>query len=634
MSGHIDLQWNGRNITIERKTKGRTPMGDFRAYETDSGIDVPELTAANCGEQLLGVERSVFLRSGFVRLTDLPVTEDEQLRRRLNALVTTGDESQSADILAQKLKELKNKVRYNRSGLLPTAEKEAAELEAKLRQISELQQQIREFDLRLQQKRQDLTALENHKAMLEYVEAEENNRRIMQAQMRRDLAKEKLEEMENQCRDLPDGETCADLVARLQQLHQQSMALDMEQQMLPPMPEKSATVTNCDPEQAAQDVKTYHNILLELKKVSDIVKIALCSGTVAAIGLLLSLIGQNGLLAVLTGALLLGCVVGAGCFYGRKGKLRRQMADLTEKYGSDDLQKWETDARSAWESMCNYEKKRAEYDALLNQMRQKREMLNVQIRDLTNGQPVSQCLQQWENVAHQWEMLKEARANFENAKNHADVVSAMAKTLEKPALSDELTCSMEQTVYLLEQNRDEIQKLLQRQGLYQGSMETLGNQAELEGQLRQLRKRIGKLNRTYAALELAQATLATATAELQRRFAPQIAKQAQEIFGQLTDGRYDRLTLSQDMSLQAGAEEESVLHTAQWRSEGTVDQMYLSLRIAVSKALTPDAPLILDDALVRFDDVRHAAAMEILKQQAQHRQIILFTCQNREEQYV
>ena len=88
MSGRIDLHWNEKDITIERWTKGRTPLGEFRAYETESGLDIPELTAANCGQMLLGVERSVFQRSGFIRLTDLPVTQDEALRRRLNALVT------------------------------------------------------------------------------------------------------------------------------------------------------------------------------------------------------------------------------------------------------------------------------------------------------------------------------------------------------------------------------------------------------------------------------------------------------------------------------------------------------------------------------------------------------------------
>ena len=99
MSGRIDLNWNGRDITIERWTKGRTLLGEFRAYETESGLAVPELTGQNCGEMLLGVEKSVFLRSGFIRLADLPVTADESLRRRLNALVTTGDDSGEAVVL-------------------------------------------------------------------------------------------------------------------------------------------------------------------------------------------------------------------------------------------------------------------------------------------------------------------------------------------------------------------------------------------------------------------------------------------------------------------------------------------------------------------------------------------------------
>ena len=56
MSGRMDISWQGRDITIERKSAGRTPMGKFQAYETATGLPVPELTAESCGEKLLGVE--------------------------------------------------------------------------------------------------------------------------------------------------------------------------------------------------------------------------------------------------------------------------------------------------------------------------------------------------------------------------------------------------------------------------------------------------------------------------------------------------------------------------------------------------------------------------------------------------
>ena len=83
--------------------------------------------------------------------------------------------------------------------------------------------------------------------------------------------------------------------------------------------------------------------------------------------------------------------------------------------------------------------------------------------------------------------------------------------------------------------------------------------------------------------------------------------------------------------MSTGAEGEDVLHGSQWRSDGTVDQLYLSLRLAVAAELTPDAPLILDDALVRFDDVRMTAALDILREAAEQKQVILFTCQSREK---
>ena len=58
--------------------------------------------------------------------------------------------------------------------------------------------------------------------------------------------------------------------------------------------------------------------------------------------------------------------------------------------------------------------------------------------------------------------------------------------------------------------------------------------------------------------------------------------------------------------------------------------MYLSLRLAVAEELTPHAPLVLDDAFVRFDDDRLKAALNILNQTGREKQVILFTCQSRE----
>ena len=94
------------------------------------------------------------------------------------------------------------------------------------------------------------------------------------------------------------------------------------------------------------------------------------------------------------------------------------------------------------------------------------------------------------------------------------------------------------------------------------------------------------------------------------------------------------MQLTKELHLHAGAQGENTLRPALWRSEGTVDQLYLALRLAVSGELTPHAPLVLDDALVRFDDTRLALAMDILKEESGQKQVIVFTCQGRETNYL
>jgi uncharacterized protein YhaN len=162
-------------------------------------------------------------------------------------------------------------------------------------------------------------------------------------------------------------------------------------------------------------------------------------------------------------------------------------------------------------------------------------------------------------------------------------------------------------------------------------MELLGSADGISRELEGIQRRIHALEQTNAALEQALSALATARQTLQRRFAPRITQRTQELFRQLTGQRYDRLTLGEDLSIQAGAQDEDVLRSHQWRSDGTVDQLYLALRLAVAQELIPAAPLILDDALVRFDDDRLATALDILSREAENKQVILFTCQTREK---
>ena len=249
---------------------------------------------------------------------------------------------------------------------------------------------------------------------------------------------------------------------------------------------------------------------------------------------------------------------------------------------------------------------------------------------LCGAQEPDAVMEFWQQITNKWEAYHTARREAQRAQNLVDTLSAMAKPVRPPVGVDTLTHSPADTARLLSDCTEEQQRLQSRISQYKGRMEALGDRAQLEKQLASVNARLAQLEKTYTALTIAQETLAQARSELQRRFAPRISQRAQTYLSAMTGGRYQRLSMGEDFSLQAGTGDEETLHDALWRSDGTIDQLYLALRLAVAEELTPDSPLILDDALVRFDDTRMQAALAILEELAKNRQVILFTCQQRE----
>lgn len=99
------------------------------------------------------------------------------------------------------------------------------------------------------------------------------------------------------------------------------------------------------------------------------------------------------------------------------------------------------------------------------------------------------------------------------------------------------------------------------------------------------------------------------------------------MLSRLTEGKYARLLLEPDLRLSVREEDGAVMRPSAAMSCGTGDQMYLALRLAMCRRLLPDGvPMVLDDALVNFDDARARAALKVLTEEAQTRQVLAFTC--------
>ena len=635
MSGRMDIYWNGRDITIERSTKGRSIFGQFKAYETESGIEVTELTAANCGKKLLGVEQSVFARAGFVKLKDMPVTQDESLRRRLNALVTTGDESGSSDDLAQKLKDLKNRCRFNRSGLLPQAELQQKELAGKLQELESLQQQVKSIEKRQEDLKIYQTQLLNHKQALSYEANRNFAGKLAMARAQLEIADDRVEALQDVCKRLPEPRELERKLQQLQQLTEQREALQMEIQLqpaAPQMPEAAPQFRGMNPSQAVQqaeaDLNEYEQLLGSRKRPSPVFWII---GLIAIAAGVMQILFTEFWFVLAFGAIM--TAVGIVLQSNRKHNnrlLEQQAQQIARRYAPIEKKHWVAEARVYADAQEDYECNLNDYRNKLHQLDARMKTILSRLEEMTGGLSTSRYEQETQSALQQHKAYADALRERSRLQEMVTTLESTHQEVAPPRTQDNLTFSMPETERILSDVTAEARHLHQRLGQCQGRMEALGNADVLRQQLEQMTLRIAELEKVYNAVVLAQQTLETAKLELQRRFAPRISQRAQELFGQLTGGRYQRITLGEDFSVSAAAEGEDTLRGSLWRSDGTADQLYLALRLAVAEELTPQAPLVLDDAFVRFDDDRLKQALQILNQSGEAKQVIVFTCQSRE----
>ena len=170
-----------------------------------------------------------------------------------------------------------------------------------------------------------------------------------------------------------------------------------------------------------------------------------------------------------------------------------------------------------------------------------------------------------------------------------------------------------------------------------GQIQGRGDPIALREQEAELLSRREQLQGEYDAIALAMEVLSQADTDLQNRFSPALGEKSAEIFTKLTRGKYNRVLLDREMTPSAQEADRLVPHEAALLSRGASDQLYLAVRLAVCRLVLPEeqaAPIILDDALVNFDDERLAAALDYLLELSAQRQILLFTCQGREAAYL
>lgn len=155
---------------------------------------------------------------------------------------------------------------------------------------------------------------------------------------------------------------------------------------------------------------------------------------------------------------------------------------------------------------------------------------------------------------------------------------------------------------------------------------TSSDVADLQLRVASLTAQLQQTARQWAVLASAHRIIEATRERYKRERQPMVVKRAAALFGEITDGRYDRLVVDGSTIFVVDTAGRQV--DAASLSRGTVEQLYLSLRFALAEQLatTSPLPLLLDDILVNSDPGRGPRMARAIGHVAERQQVFMFTC--------
>ncbi len=636
MYGRMELTQNGEEAVIERTAGRGGVLAKCDARFVKSGAELP------VGAELLGVEKSAYERTAFIGQAKLRVDHDADMEKKLSAIASEGFDEVAASEVLKRLENKKRRIRAARgnAGRLSEVESELLGIKEEEAFISGISEKIEEISGELSASGAALAEISRKCRIKEAFEAREKAEYKKRAAAELEAAEKQLSELS----DMPTrtevfalSEAVADYEKEKAEVERQELLVKASESELCRFKEAAernlafGKMTESEARAAAERDKQS----LEAKKGAKKPIVPIILGVLGVVFLVGAIFAP--VLAAIGAVLLLAAVILAA----KKGK-KEENDGLLQKYGAaspDAIEAALGEYLSALSQAIDAERllalqSEAQSKASVRAEDRKKKAQELCARLKLNAESFEAAISE----ANEKALSREAA---ERRKKEAQIrAEALLGAAENEAEEefDEAEVPEEELASLLEEKQRcdakcrelEIALATLRAKAEGKSLETL---KEREAVLSEEKE---ALSFEYDAIELAEQMIAEADSELRGRFAPEVGRRAAEIFRELTGGRFESVRIENakfDMKVSETAS--SAPREILMLSQGTLDELYFSLRLALCEAVLGDssAPVILDDALVNFDNERMSRALDILKEYAEHRQVILFTCHERESEY-
>lgn len=250
-------------------------------------------------------------------------------------------------------------------------------------------------------------------------------------------------------------------------------------------------------------------------------------------------------------------------------------------------------------------------------------------------------LEELEATERRWKDQRDKRSKLVDLEEHLQTEGIPLHELLEHARDvdpDALPGELEETLRCSEEILERLKAFREEVGRLQGGqrgMDGRGDAAEAAVEAAQALAAVTENVEEYVVHQMAARLLDREIDRYREENQGPILERAGVMFSRVTQGEFERLTTD------FGDGDELVLVCVrrnggnvpiQGLSDGTRDQLHLSLRLASIEqhaARNEPVPLIIDDALVNFDDQRAQAALELLGEVSQRTQVLFFTHHSR-----
>ena len=159
----------------------------------------------------------------------------------------------------------------------------------------------------------------------------------------------------------------------------------------------------------------------------------------------------------------------------------------------------------------------------------------------------------------------------------------------------------------------------------------LENLSKVEEKLVNNKEKMSTLNQLNESINLAKEVLEKSYNEMKSMVTPKFTKNLSKNISIITNGKYKNVRVHDELGLIVELEDGSYVQAAKL-SIGTIDQLYLSLRLSMVDELSSEKmPIFLDESFAYFDNERLENILKYISENFADRQIFIFTCTEREK---